>query len=101
MIGQIQAMDTRLDAMSSAVKTILPALEAFCTSRSDDQKAKFDSGEGRGRFWRWHGWDFCLALSVDWTPVMSGTDVSIDVGLPGLHFRFNRFLLLFPRREPS
>jgi hypothetical protein len=46
-------METRLDAMSAAVKTIRPALEGFYATLSDEQKAKLDSSGSRGRFWRW------------------------------------------------
>jgi hypothetical protein len=55
MVGRIEAMEKRLDAMSQAVKTVRPALEAFYATLSDEQKTKLDSGFHRGRFWRWRG----------------------------------------------
>jgi len=43
----------RMDAMSHAVKTAKPALEAFYATLSDEQKANLDSALHRRRFWRW------------------------------------------------
>jgi hypothetical protein len=53
-IGYMQAMEKRLDAISGAVKTIRPSLEAFYATLSDEQKAALDTSSGRGRFWHWH-----------------------------------------------
>ncbi len=53
-IGHMQAMEKRLDAMSVAVKTIRPSLEAFYATLNDEQKAKLDSGGASPRSWRWH-----------------------------------------------
>jgi len=53
MIGRMEAMEKRLDAMSQAVKTVRPAFEAFYATLSDEQKANLDSGLQRGRFWHW------------------------------------------------
>jgi hypothetical protein len=53
-IGYMQAMEKRLDAISGAVKTVRPSLEAFYATLSDEQKAKLDSNDGRDRFWRWN-----------------------------------------------
>jgi hypothetical protein len=54
VVGRMEAMDKRIDAMSQAVKTVRPALEAFYATLSDEQKAALDSNSGRGRFWRDH-----------------------------------------------
>jgi hypothetical protein len=54
MVGRMEAMEKRLDAMSQAMKTVRPALEAFYATLSDEQKAQLNSDRGRhGRFWRW------------------------------------------------
>ena len=54
MVGHMQAMEKLTDAKSQAIKTVLPALEAFYATLSNGQKAILDSKEGRSRFWRWH-----------------------------------------------
>jgi len=56
--GRMAAMEKRLDAMLSAVKTMRPAMETFYATLSDEQKRRLDSGAGAGRFWRWrdHWW---------------------------------------------
>ena len=54
MPGRMAAMEKRMDAMLQAIKTMRPALEAFYATLSDEQKARFDSAAGAGRFWRWH-----------------------------------------------
>lgn len=57
VVGRMQAMEKRLDAMSAAIKTVRPPFEAFYATLTDEQKAQIDSNEGRGRFWRWrHHW---------------------------------------------
>ena len=53
IIGRMEAMEKRLDAMSQAVKTVRPAFEAFYATLSDEQKANLDFGLHRGRFWHW------------------------------------------------
>jgi hypothetical protein len=54
MVGRMEAMEKRLDAMSQAIKTVRPALEAFYATLSDEQKAQLNSDRGRhGQFWRW------------------------------------------------
>ena len=54
MVGRMEAMEKRLDAMSQAIKTVRPVLEAFYATLSDEQKAQLNSDRGRhGRFWRW------------------------------------------------
>ena len=54
MVGHMQAMEKLTDAKSHAIKTVLPALEAFYATLSNGQKAILDSKDGRSRFWRWH-----------------------------------------------
>ena len=57
VIGRMQAMEKRLDAMSAAVKTVRPPFEAFYATLTDEQKARINSNEERGQFWRWrHHW---------------------------------------------
>jgi hypothetical protein len=53
IVGRTEAMEKRMDAMLQAIRTIRPALEAFYATLSDEQKARLDSNDGRGRFWRW------------------------------------------------
>jgi len=52
--GRMDAMEKRMDTMLQAIKTMRPALDAFYAVLSDEQKARFNSNAGRGRFWRWH-----------------------------------------------
>ena len=40
--GRLAAMESRLDAMLQAVKTVQPALEAFYNSLNDEQRAAFN-----------------------------------------------------------
>jgi hypothetical protein len=40
--GRLTAMETRLQAMIDAAQTVKPALESFCASLSNEQKARFD-----------------------------------------------------------
>ena len=57
MVGRMEAMEKRLDAMLQAIKTVRPALDAFYATLSDEQKAKLDSKRERERFWHWrHRW---------------------------------------------
>jgi hypothetical protein len=53
MVGRMEAMEKRLEAMLQSVKTMRPALDAFYATLSDEQKARLDSNSGRSRFWRW------------------------------------------------
>jgi Spy/CpxP family protein refolding chaperone len=53
IVGRTAATEKRMDAMLQAVRTMRPALEAFYATLSDEQKAKLDSSEGRGRLQRW------------------------------------------------
>ncbi len=53
MVGRMEAMEKRLDAMLQAVKTVRPALEAFYATLSDEQKADLNIRPGPRRFWRW------------------------------------------------
>jgi len=48
-------METRMEAMLAAIKTVRPAFEAFYKELSDEQKAKLDSiGPRRWGCRRWH-----------------------------------------------
>ena len=53
MVGRMEAMEKRFDAMLQAVKTVRPALETFYATLSDEQKADLNGSSGPGRFWRW------------------------------------------------
>ena len=54
MVGRMEAMEKRLDAMLQAVKSARPAFEAFYATLSDEQKAQLNSDRREhGRFWRW------------------------------------------------
>ena len=53
MVGRMEAMEKRLDAMLQAVKSVRPAFEAFYATLSDEQKASLNSSSARSRFWRW------------------------------------------------
>ena len=53
IVGRAEAMEKRADAMLQAVRMVWPALEAFYATLSDEQKARIDSNDGRGRFRRW------------------------------------------------
>ena len=46
MVDRMEAMEKRLDAMSQAMKTVRPALEAFYATLSDEQKAQLNSDRG-------------------------------------------------------
>ena len=41
--GRLTAMETRLEAMLGAVRTVQPALDRFYQSLSDEQKARFNA----------------------------------------------------------
>jgi hypothetical protein len=58
MVGRVEAMEKRLEAMLQAVKTVRPAFEAFYATLTDDQKASLNSRPRRDHFWRWgnHWW---------------------------------------------
>lgn len=51
--GRMEAMEKRMEAMLAASKAVRPALDAFYSSLTDDQKAHLDRRTGRHRFWRW------------------------------------------------
>jgi hypothetical protein len=53
VVGRMEVMEKRADAMLQAIKTVRPAMEAFYATLSDEQKARLDSNTGRGRFWHW------------------------------------------------
>lgn len=52
--ARLEAVETRLDAMLTAVKLVRPAFDAFYATLDEEQKARIDSG-GSSR-WGWHGW---------------------------------------------
>ena len=57
MPARMSAMEKRLDAMLQAVRTMLPPMNAFYETLTDDQKARLEGSRGQGRFWRWmHRW---------------------------------------------
>lgn len=51
--GRMEAMEKRMEAMLQAIKTVRPSLESFYATLSEEQKARLNSSDGRGRFWRW------------------------------------------------
>ena len=53
IVGRMEAMEKRLDAMLQAVKTVRPTLEAFYATLSEEQKDSLNTGSGRARFWHW------------------------------------------------
>ncbi|MGE0564023.1 MAG: Spy/CpxP family protein refolding chaperone [Pseudolabrys sp.] len=53
MPGRMEAMEKRMEAMLAAIKTLRPALDAFYTTLTDEQKVKLNDNRGRGRYWRW------------------------------------------------
>ena len=53
LLGRLDAMEKRTDALLQAIKTVRPALEAFYATLEGEQKARLDSNGGGGRFWRW------------------------------------------------
>ncbi len=55
MVGRMEAMEKRLEAMLGAVKTVRPAFEAFYATLSDEQKASLNVSSGPRWFWRWRG----------------------------------------------
>ncbi|MBX9710072.1 MAG: Spy/CpxP family protein refolding chaperone [Xanthobacteraceae bacterium] len=50
--SRMEAMETRIGSMLTAITTIRPALDAFYASLTDDQKAQFDSRAGQHMRWR-------------------------------------------------
>lgn len=48
---RMEAMEKRMDAMLTNIKTIRPAMKEFYDSLSAEQKTQLDSGRNRGRFW--------------------------------------------------
>ena len=53
MVGRMEAMEKRLEAMLGAVKTVRPAFEAFYATLSDEQKAGLNVRSGPRWYWRW------------------------------------------------
>lgn len=53
IVGHMEAIEKRLDAMLQAVRTVRPALEAFYSTLSDEQKSNLNGRRGTGRFWHW------------------------------------------------
>lgn len=53
IVGRVEAMENRMDAMLQAIRAVRPTLEAFYATLTDEQKTKLDSPRGAG-FWRWH-----------------------------------------------
>ena len=41
-VGRIEVMQTRIEAMMEAAKTVLPPLDEFYASLNDEQKAKLN-----------------------------------------------------------
>jgi len=51
--AQSAMMDSRLEAMSQAVKTLRPAFDAFYASLDSQQQQRLDVFGPRHRSWRW------------------------------------------------
>jgi hypothetical protein len=51
---RLALMETRMEAMLAAVKTVRPAYDAFYATLSDEQKKRID--DVGPRWWRWHRW---------------------------------------------
>lgn len=51
MPGRMDAMEKRMEAMLAGMRAVRPALDAFYSSLTEQQKAQFDSRAGRHRFW--------------------------------------------------
>lgn len=51
--AQLQMMDSRLETMSQAVKTLRPAFDAFYDSLDGKQQQRLDVFGPRHRSWRW------------------------------------------------
>jgi hypothetical protein len=51
--AELQMMDTRLETMSQAVKTLRPAFDAFYDSLDSKQQQRLDVFGPRHRSWRW------------------------------------------------
>jgi hypothetical protein len=51
---RLKLMETRLEAMLQAVKTVRPAFDAFYGLLDDQQKARLDAAGPRR--WGWHHW---------------------------------------------
>lgn len=52
--ARMALMETRMEGMLAAIKTVRPAFDAFYATLTDEQKKKLDSGAPRR--WGWHGW---------------------------------------------
>lgn len=53
VVGQMEAMEKRMEAMLQAVKSVRPALEAFYATLSEEQKAQLNGASTARRLWRW------------------------------------------------
>jgi hypothetical protein len=51
--AELQMMDSRLETMSQAVKTLRPAFDAFYDSLDSKQQQRLDVFGPRHRSWRW------------------------------------------------
>ena len=49
--ARMEAMETRAGAMITAIAMVRPALDTFYAGLTEAQKARFDAGSGRRRFW--------------------------------------------------
>jgi hypothetical protein len=58
-LARLEMMETRLDAMLTAVRTLRPALRSFYSTLTDEQKKRFDAvrpgKQGRGAGCHEHG----------------------------------------------
>jgi len=52
-VDRMATMESRLEAMLAAVKTVRPALAAFYATLTDEQKARLDRSAASGRLWSW------------------------------------------------
>ena len=51
---RLALMETRLDAMQKAIKTVRPAFDAFYATLDDQQRSRLDASGPRR--WGWNGW---------------------------------------------
>lgn len=51
MPGRMDAMEKRMEAMLAGMRAVRPALDAFYSSLTEQQKARLDSRANRHRFW--------------------------------------------------
>lgn len=52
--ARLELMETRMETMLAAIKTVRPAFDAFYATLSDEQKARLDRGGPRQ--WGWRHW---------------------------------------------